>query len=96
MDARFRGHPETIDKRMGLEVLLPPVPYDAFDKQVGRVSSLSLVRFRTNDYSVPVAYGHGDVLVRGYLDRVVISGRSEVITEHPRSYERDDFVYDCK
>ena len=73
---------------------LPAVAYEACDKQAGRVSSLSLVRYRTNDYSVPVAYGHRDVLVRGYVDQVVISCGSEVIAEHPRSYERDDFVYD--
>ena len=58
------------------------------------MSSLSLVRYRTNDYSVPVAYGHRDVIVRGYVDRVVISCGSEVIARHTRSYERDDFVYD--
>ena len=36
-----------------LEALLafPAVPYDASDKHVSRVSSLSLVRYRTNDYS---------------------------------------------
>ena len=55
---------------------------------------MSLVRYRTNDYSAPVAYGHRDVLVRGYVDEVVISCGSEVIARHPRSYERDDFVYD--
>ena len=44
---------------------LPPAPYDACYKQAGRVSSLSLDRYRTNDYSVPVAYGHRDVIVRG-------------------------------
>ena len=58
------------------------------------MSSLSLVRYRTNDYSVPVAYGHRDALVRGYVDEVVISCGSEVIARHPRSYERDDFVFD--
>ena len=42
----------------------------------------------------PVAYGHRDVLVRGYVDQVVISCGSEVIAKHHRSYERDDFVYD--
>ena len=98
MDAQLRGHSETIGQRMerDLEALLPltAVPYDACDKQAGRVSSLSLVRYRTNDYSAPVAYGHRDVLVRGYVDRVVISCGSEVIATHPRSYERDDFVYD--
>ena len=39
---------------------LPPAPYDACDKRPGRASSLSLVRYRSNDYSVPVAYGHRD------------------------------------
>ena len=58
------------------------------------MSSLSLVRYRTTDYSAPVAYGHRDVLVKGYVDEVVISCGPEVIARHPRSYERDDFVYD--
>ena len=98
MDAQLRGHEETIGQRMerDLDALLPlpPAPYDACDKQASRVSSLSLVRYRTNDYSVPVAYGHRDVLVRGYVDQVVISCGSEVIARHPRSYERDGFVFD--
>ena len=98
MDARLRGHSESIGQRMerDLEALLPlpAVPYDACDKQAGRVSSLSLVRYRTNDYSVPVAYGHRDVLVRGYVDQVVISCGSVVIARHHRAYQRDDFVYD--
>ena len=34
------------------------------------------------------------MLVRGYVGQVVISCGSEVIAKHPRSYERDDFVYD--
>ena len=58
------------------------------------MSSLSLVRYKTNDYSVPVASGHRDVLVKGYVDRVVISCGTVVIARHARSYERDDFVYD--
>ena len=58
------------------------------------MSSLSLVRYRTNDYSVLVAYGHWDVIVRGYVDQMVISCGSEILARHPRSYDRDDFVYD--
>ena len=98
MEDRLRGHDETIGQRMerDLETLLPlpAVPYEASDKHVSRVSSLSLVRYRTNDYSVPVAYGHRDVLVRGYVNEVVISCGSETIARHRRSYERDDFVFD--
>ena len=95
---RLRGHNETIGERLerDLEKLLPlpAVPYEASDKHATRVSSLSLVRYRTNDYSVPVAYGHRDVLVRGYVHEVVISCGSEVIARHRRSYDRDDFVFD--
>ena len=98
MERKLRGPTETIGQRMewDLEALLPlsPVAYDACEKQTGRVSSLSLVRYKTNDYSVPVAYGHRDVLVRGYVDQVVISCGSEVIAKRHRSYERDDFVFD--
>ena len=87
---RLRGHKETIGQRMerDLEALLalPAVPYDASDKHVSRISSLSLVRYRTNDYSVPVAYGHREVLVRGYVDQVVISCGAEEIARHRRSY----------
>ena len=39
-------------------------------------------------------YGHRDVLVRGYVDEVVISCGSEIIGRRRRSYERDDFVFD--
>ena len=95
---RLRGHDETIEQRMerDLDALLPlpATPYDAGDRQASRVSSLSLVRYRTNDYSVPVAYGHRDVLVRGYVGEVVISCGAEVIARHRRSYERDDFIFD--
>jgi len=73
---------------------LPPAPYDACEKKAGRVSSLSLVRYRGTDYSVPTAYGHREVLIRGYVDAVVISCGAEVIARHARSYEREDFVFD--
>ena len=98
MDAKLRGYAETIGQRMEPDpdalLALPPVAYGPRAKQAGRVSSLSLVRYRTNDHSVPVAYGNRDVLVRGYVDQAVISCGSEVIARHPRSYQRDDFVYD--
>ena len=58
----LRGHRESIGERYIRDrealMALPPAPFDACDNQGTRVSSLSLVRYRTNDYSVPVAYGH--------------------------------------
>jgi hypothetical protein len=60
---------------------------------VTRVSSLSL-RYRRNDYSVPTTYGHRDVVVCGYVHDVAFSCGSEAIARHPRSYDREDFVFD--
>ena len=93
----LRGHTETIGERLVRDLAafrrpLPP-PYDACEKVGTRVSSLSLVRYRSNDYSVPTRYGHCEVLVRGYVHEVVIACGTEIIARHPRSYEREDFVF---
>jgi DNA replication protein DnaC len=64
------------------------------EKISARVSSLSLVRYWTNDYSVPTEYGHRQVWVKGYVHEVVIACGSEVITRHQRSYERETLVFD--
>ena len=87
-------HGQRMERDLETLLPLPAVPYDASDKHVSCVRSLSLVRSRTNDYSVPVAYGHRDLLVRGYVGEVVISNGPEVIARHRRSYERDDFVFE--
>lgn len=47
-----------------------------------------------SNYSVPSAYGHREVLIRGYVESVVIACGAAIIARHVRSYEREDFVYD--
>ena len=95
---RLRGHTETIGERFERDraALLPlPIgPYDACEKVAARVNSLALVRYRGNDYSVPTRHGHLQVLVRGYVHEVTIACGSEVIARHPRSYEREDVIFD--
>ena len=94
----LRGHGGTIGERLARDLAafqtLPPAPYDACEKVATSVSSLSLVRYQLNDYSVPTSYGYCDVLVRGYIHEVVISSGAEMIARHPRSYEREDFVFE--
>jgi len=95
---RLRGHTETIAERFERDraamLPLPAAPYEACEKVTVRVSSLSLVRYRTNDYSVPTRFGHRQVLVKGYVHRIEIVCGSEVIARHQRSYERETAVYD--
>ena len=88
----LRGHKETIGERFERDRVamlpLPAVPYEACEKLSTRVSSLSLVRYRANDYSVPTQYGHRQIWVKGYVHEVVITCASKVIARHERSYER--------
>ena len=66
-----------------------------------------MVRYRGNDYSVPVAYAHHDVHVRGVrhgprtdgglhgeLHEVIIGCGNEVIARHQRSYASADMIFD--
>ncbi len=73
---------------------LPASRYEACEKRTTRVTSLSLVRYRSNDYSVPVAYGYRKVLVKGYVQEVVIACGSETIARHRRSYDREELIFD--
>ena len=97
-ERRLRGHTETIGERFESDravlLPLPAAPYEACEKISARVSSLSLVRYRSNDYSVPTEYGHRQVWVKGYVHEVVIACGSEVIARHQRSYEREAVVFD--
>lgn len=97
-ERRLRGHTETIAERFqrdrAVMLPLPPTPYEACEKITVRVSSLSLVRYRTNDYSVPTQFGYRQVLVKGYVHSVEIVCGSEVIARHQRSYEREAAIYE--
>ena len=94
----LRGHKESIGQRFARDqemlLPLPQAPYEACDKRSTRVTSMSLVRYRANDYSVPVCWGHREVLVKGFVHEVVICAASEVIARHVRSYEREDMIFD--
>ncbi|HEV2726920.1 MAG TPA: IS21 family transposase [Solirubrobacterales bacterium] len=98
LDHRVRGHAESVGERLGRDLAAlqtrPGAPHEACDRRAGRVSALSLARYDRNDYSVPTAYGHRAVLVRGHVDEVVIACGAETIARHPRSYAREDFVFD--
>jgi transposase len=72
---------------------LPSSRFDACKKQPTRANSLSLVRFGDNDYSVPVAYAHHDILVKGYVDRVVLCNKEVVVAEHRRSWDKEGIFF---
>lgn len=91
------GGGETIAARLERDratfLPLPAVAYDACQRVPGCARSTALVRYKTNDYSVPVAYAHRDVLIRAYVHDIVICHGATVIARHRRSYERCDEIF---
>ena len=91
------GKKETIEERLKRDrdvfLSLPETPYEACVCQPGRVSSQSLVRFKGNDYSVPVRYGYRDVFIKGYVNEVVISCGAEIIARHKRCYGMSESIF---
>jgi len=96
-EQRIWGQPETIAERFERDrekfLPQPPAPYEACAKRTTRASSQALVRYETNDYSVPVEYGHRQVLVKAFVWEVVIACGSEVIARHARSYGREEMIF---
>jgi len=73
---------------------LPEVPFAACRTAGTIANSEALVRFDTNDYSVPVAYAHQPVVVKGYVDRVVIGCRQKVIAQHVRCWDNQRQIFE--
>jgi transposase len=73
---------------------LPAAPFEPCEMRTARVSSTALVRYRGNDYSVPTTYGFREVIVKGFVDEVVILAGSTEIARHRRSYDKAALVFD--
>jgi len=95
---RAGRHSETIGERLVADLAafqrLPATPLEPCEKRIARVSSTSLVRYRCNDYSVPTTFGFREVLVKGFVDEVVILCAGEEIARHRRDYGTGTFVFD--
>ena len=91
-------HAETIGERLVADTAalraLPAVPLEPCEKRSGRVSSTALVRYRCNDYSVPTRYGFQEVMVKGFVDEVVILCAGKEVARHLRSYAEGAFIAD--
>jgi transposase len=72
---------------------LPATPFDACLKQSTTATSLSLVRFDTNDYSVPSEWAHHPVVVKGYIERVDIFHKDRLIATHDRLWGKEGVVF---
>lgn len=94
----LRGKPATKAELLaeGRAAMLP-LPAEAFlaaRVEQPTADSLSLVRFDTNDYSVPTACAHHKLTVVGSVDTVRIVAGDRVVAEHRRCWGREQVTYD--
>ena len=73
---------------------LPSEAFVAARVEQRHVDSLSLVRFDTNDYSVPTAYAHHRITVVGTVDTVRVIVGDRVVASHRRRWDREQVTYD--
>jgi transposase len=75
-----------------------PLPTHRFDpcaiRQAVAVDKYQTVAYDTNRYSVPRPFAFQTVTVKGYVDRVVIVSRGQIVARHERSHQRHAMVLD--
>lgn len=98
LNRTLRGKAKTkaalLEEERSCFVDLPKVPFDACRIRTCTASSLSLIRFDGNDYSVPVRYAHYETVVKGYIDRIIICRGDRRIARHPRLWSREGVHFD--
>jgi transposase len=76
-------------------VLMPVTAcFDGYVEKAKRVSSLCLVSIDRNRYSVPAQWANKVVSVRLTADRIRVVAQGQLISEHSRSFGRDQLVCD--
>ena len=75
-----------------------PLPTHPFDscviRQAVAVDKYQMVAYDTNRYSVPRPFAFQTVTVKGYVNRVVIVSRGQIVARHERSHQRYTMVID--
>ena len=99
--ARRARHPEFRDRTIW-EVfeeergaLTPLVgPFAGFTEKPMRATTTCLVAHDRNKYSVDARAAGQSVLVRAYADRIVVLLGEGVVADHPRSFKREQVIFD--
>jgi transposase len=98
LDRRLHGKSATKGELLAEErasmLALPKHEFDARRVLVAAASSLSLVRFDTNSYSVPVKYAHREITVIATVDEVRLVFEDRLIARHARHWSREQYSFD--
>ena len=99
LQRQLRGKPAAkhVLLREEQQQFLRPLPSQSFEGrrvQRAKASSLSLVRFDTNSYSVSTEYAYHDITVVATVEEVRLVCGERVIARHRRHWGREGFFFD--
>jgi transposase len=93
LEDRTRGKPapkrELLREDQAAFLSLPKQPFEARRIGDGTATSESLVRFDTNDYSVPVRYAHRRLIVVATVEEVRLVYQDRLVARHRRCWDRE-------
>ena len=92
---RGKSQPKEVLLTEDIEAMrkLPAVPFEACRIESTSASSLSLVRFDGNDYSIPTRYAHHKVVVKGTCDQVCVYQDHHLVSKHLRCWGKEQVRY---
>ena len=85
---------QRLEEERAMLLPLPATAIEACRRQSTAASSLSLVRFDNNDYSVPVAFAHHPIVAKGSCSEVILSHVGEVVARHRRIWEKEQVTFE--
>jgi transposase len=97
LDRKLRGKPgpktQLLEEEQAAMLPFPKQSFEARRIVAGRASSLSLVRFDDNDYSVPTAYAHREITIVASVDEVRLISADRLVARHPRHWGKEHVTY---
>jgi hypothetical protein len=75
-------------------VPLPAFEYECCDPVTVCLTPYSQATYETNRYSIPVNRARREVILKAYPFHVDIFDKADLIARHPRSYEKEQDIFD--
>ncbi len=98
LERQLRGKTATKRELLSEErcsmVSLPKQEFEARRLGQAGANSLSLVRFDSNSYSVPVKYAHRQITIVATVDEVRLVFEDRLVASHARHWGREQFIFD--
>lgn len=85
---------QLLDEDRMASIALPDDTFDYRRSASTFASSESLVRYDTNDYSVPVSYAHHQTTVKASVRFIEIYQQDKLIAQHQRCWDRERQIFD--